>query len=88
MFVVQHHCHTLEAVERDGALRVIHLVVDDGTEALVLGEPQLQLLAVAAMREDRHGHVFVLGFDHHLNGHALVGKVAVGLTLCVSLVLE
>ena len=41
-----------------------------------------------AVREDGHVPSGVVGLDHHLDGDVLVGKIAAGLALCISLAVE
>ena len=46
---------------------------------MLLGEPQLQALALAAVREDGHLLASGLRLHHHLDGDVLVGEVAASL---------
>ena len=86
LFIVEHHCHTLESLagQRCLALQDIRSVaiLHDCHQALVLREPQLQVLAFAAVRENWHVLRHLVRFDHHLDGHVLVAEVATYLRLC------
>ena len=86
--IVERHCHTLEAWSLDGGFGLIGLAVDNSFQTLVFGKPQLQLLAVAAMREDGHVDARVVGLNHHLHGHVLIGEVAACLALGIALAEE
>ena len=92
VLVVQNHGHALEASELQH--RVAHCddgvaaVVDDCLQPALLGEPQLQALALAAVREEGHVVAGVLGLDHHLQGDVLIGEVAARLGLCIAVAAE
>ena len=59
-------------------------VLHDGHQVVLLGEPQLQVLALAAVREDGHILASGLRLHHHLHGDVLVGEVAAGLALGIA----
>ena len=73
--------HLAEAALLDGRLRLEGLLVDHGSQLLVLGQPELQLLAVGAVREERHVAVRSGGVHPHFDGQVLAGEVALGLRL-------
>ena len=90
--LVEHECHALEAstFQRLVALEDVRSVTvfNDHRQMLVGTEPQLQIPAFSAVREDGHGLIGFVWLDHHLDGDVLVAEVAVGLRAGIAVASE
>ena len=90
--LVEHECHALEAstFQRLVALEDVRSVTvfNDHRQMLVGTEPQLQIPALCAVREDGHGLIGFVWLDHHLDGDVLVAEIAVGLRAGIAVASE